>query len=106
MVIGPMEGSGSSFNEGLARYCINGKYGFINTNGEVIVVPKYKDEDIGMQFSEGLVNVCIDGLWGYIGINGEIAIKPQFISATGFSNGLAIVEIPYQKVNLQAKCVK
>jgi len=40
-----------------------GKWGYINTNGEVVI--KCQFENAG-HFSEGLAAVCIDTLWGLL----------------------------------------
>lgn len=42
-------------------------------------------------FSENKAAVQKNGFWGYIDINGKFIIEPQYISATNFDNGLAII---------------
>jgi translation initiation factor 6 (eIF-6) len=51
------------FREGLAGVEINGKYGFIDTKGNLVIPPVYDD---AWHFSEGLARVEINGKWGYI----------------------------------------
>ena len=61
---------------------IDGKWGYINQRGEVVIKPQFGD--VG-DFSEGLAVVQIGDKWGYINQAGEIVIKPQFGDAGSFS---------------------
>src|SRR5208283_3536025 len=67
----------------------NGKWGFINRAGKIIIIPQYTNAGV---FSEGLAAVSIHGKYGYINQQGRFAIKPQFTKAGKFSNGLAFVK--------------
>lgn len=81
---------GKGFSGGLAKITVNGKVGFINPKGNVVVKPKLKDAGY---FSENLAPFeSDDGKWGFIGTQGEIVIKPQFDWALSFKEGLALVE--------------
>jgi hypothetical protein len=57
----------------------NGKYGFINKSGEVVIKPQFHS---ARDFSEGLAMICVKRkghyLWGYIHKTGRIVIDPQF----------------------------
>ena len=55
----------------------NGKIGFINTKGELIVKPVYDDF---RSFINGLCPVSKNGEWGIINENGEEILKPQFLN--------------------------
>ena len=44
-------------------------------------------------FSDGLAAVLIKNKWGYIDRQGHVAIAPQYTAASGFSEGLAAVEV-------------
>lgn len=82
---------GKGFSNGLAKISVNGKAGFINTKGEIIIQPKLKDAG---RFSENLAPFeNDDGKWGYINSNGETAIKPRFDWAISFSEGLALIQV-------------
>ena len=76
-------------------------YGYINTEGKVVVNPQF---DFADDFSaSGLARINIGGVqqeahktvkggrYGYINSEGEIVINPQFILAENFSGGLAYV---------------
>lgn len=78
------------FVNGLGAVCENGKYGFINSNGEYVVAPEFEDIE---KFSDGIALVYINGLWGYIDEMGEYAIEPQFKHATSFSYGYAFARL-------------
>ena len=79
------------FNNGLAAVCKDGKFGYINKNGEFIIKPEF---DYAGRFNDGLALVIVDGLYGYIDRNGKYAIEPQFAHASSFLNGFAFVRIP------------
>ena len=68
----------------------NGKWGYINKNGEFIIEPQFDNAD---NFSEGYACVELDGKWGYINNKGKFVIKPQFDKGYCFSEGLAAVKI-------------
>lgn len=74
----------------------NGKWGYINRAGRVVIAPQfealYLDYPRGFQgsrFSQGLAPVLIGDKWGYIDRTGRVAIPPRFEFATSFSDGLA-----------------
>lgn len=79
-------------SEGLFRIVENGKIGFANINGEIVIYPRF---DIIFPFSHGLASFCEEcisvpdeqipeytkpegGLWGFINKNGEVVIKPDY----------------------------
>ncbi|WP_066229064.1 WG repeat-containing protein [Metabacillus fastidiosus] len=80
----------SSFSEGLASVEINGKDGFIDKKGKMVIKPQYGQ---AMGFSEGLSGVEIKGtyLWGFIDKKGKMVIKPQYHNVSSFSEGMAQV---------------
>ena len=80
----------SKFTEGLAHVEQNGKIGFINTQGEV-VVPCIYDWTVGW-FSDGLTSVEQNGKRGYINTKGEVVIPCNYDDADWFSEGFAPVE--------------
>jgi hypothetical protein len=82
---------GKGFSNGLAKITVNGKAGFINTKGQVVVKTKLKDAG---HFSENLAPFESNkGKWGYINNKGEVVIKPQFDWAITFHEGLALVQV-------------
>lgn len=82
---------GMGFSNGLAKIFVNGKAGFINTKGKIVISPNFND--VG-RFSENLAPVEFDnGKWGYINKAGKTVIDPQFDWALVFREGLALVQI-------------
>lgn len=62
----------SSFNDGLARVKIGGKYGFINKNGKKVIDNKYESTS---NFSDGLALVMTDEeSFEFIDYDGKIVI--------------------------------
>lgn len=88
------------FSEGLAGVEVDGKYGFINQKGEMVIEPRFLPRKgtealitvATSRFSEGLACVKVDGSgYGYIDKQGKFVIPPQFSRAQEFSEGLAWV---------------
>jgi hypothetical protein len=78
------------FSEGLAVFhsLENGKYGYINKKGEVVIEPKFDEADL---FTEGAAIVRINYKYGFIDTKGNYLIEPIFDQAEAFSEGLANV---------------
>jgi hypothetical protein len=82
------------FSEGLAPFRKDGKFGFIDRRGRMVIPPVY---DYVQGFSDGLSVVWIDGKSGYIDKNGKMVIELNFeeeyrwIKPGAFSDGLASV---------------
>lgn len=83
---GEWEGT-KDFSEGLAAVKKDGKWGFIDTEGNVVIEPQY---DGANSFSEGLAAVQSGGKWGYIDKTGNLVIGFTLQSTVAFSEGLAI----------------
>lgn len=89
------------FSEGLAKVALNNKLGFINKNGEIVInkeILKPEGELITSpqfesitDFQEGLAVVKVRGKYGFINTNGNFVIKPQFLYASVFVNGKALI---------------
>lgn len=66
-------------------------YGFINTAWEQVIEHIYSKRPTA--FSDGMARVeNTKGLFGYIDIKGDILIKPQYLNASGFYKGCALVK--------------
>ena len=83
----------------------NGKRGFIDKNGNVIIEPKYDMIEI---FKDGLARVNVGaeyyygyirrgGKWGYIDATGKIVIDTIFDEIDYFEDGVAIFRIEGKK---------
>lgn len=69
----------NTFRDGRAWILKNGKYGFINTKGEIVIDPIYDDVSA---FSEGLAYVKKGETWAYIDRDGKVAFEgPKGYSA-------------------------
>ena len=96
-----------SFSEGLVPVEINGKTGFMDRSGKLVIAPQF--EEAG-DFSEGLAPVKVRGefmtrcprepsgyrdsfrmIWGYIDKTGKMVIPAQYAWAEPFSEGLAAI---------------
>src|SRR5262249_47671462 len=88
--------SAERFTEKLAAVSLNGKYGYIDKTGKMVIEPKFSGAG---EFHEELASVCTGTgevcKYGYIDRSGNIIIEPRFDYANPFSGGLAIVEIDF-----------
>ncbi len=75
------------FSEGLAAVKLNGKWGFINTQGMVIVSPQYDYVD---NFNEEYALVCVRKLWGIINKDGTPLVPTKYAQISNIVNGAAI----------------
>ena len=67
----------------------NGKWGYIDNKGKIVIEPAYEDAD---SFSIGYAPFCENGKWGCIDKKGVVLIKPQFeLLKPFFKNGTAFV---------------
>ena len=85
----------SNYSQGLAGIqskMTNGKFGFINENGKIVIECEY---DYYNDFSEGLsaVRVGSKGKYGFIDKNGNNVIDYKYDSVSYFSEGLVAVKI-------------
>lgn len=75
--------------DGYAAVMKNGKWGFVNSAGEIVIESKYDD---ALSFSNGLAAVCQSYLWGYIDLEGNVVITPAFSNVRSFnSSGVSYI---------------
>ena len=85
----------SEFSEGLARVGKNGKYGFVNEKGKVIVPIRYV---AASNFNYGLAVVkTVDNKCFFIDKTGNPSNENVYQDAKSFSEGLAAVQDQYYK---------
>jgi len=89
LAIQPKFAAVGHFHEGLAPAMEDGRWGFIDRNGEWVVEPTYEAVLAG---ADGRFGVRRDGNWGYINSVGRLVIEPQYDDAQAFSDGVAAVE--------------
>ena len=99
----------SPFNNGLSAIEKEGKWAFINGEGELVI--DYRDDLVLTDFGDESYPVfdserCLivkkdDGIsyFGYIDKTGKTTIKPQYLNATNFKSGLAII-LKLHKISL------
>lgn len=76
---------------------VNGKYGFINKKGQIIIEPQFDGVD---NFSDGLAGIYVRGEEfsnGFIDETGKLVIQPQFDISGKFSEGFAWVGFDPEK---------
>ena len=82
--------SDATFNDGLAAVESNGKRGYIDKNGNVIVPFKY---EVALHFSEKLAAIKLRGKWGFIDKQDNLVIPLKYEDAWSFYEGLAAVKL-------------
>ncbi len=74
------------YKDGLSAFYENGKWGFVNTSGIVVITPEYDEVE---DFSNGLCLVKKDGKWGVINKNGKNIHSCEYESISTFDSGIA-----------------
>ncbi len=94
MIIKPKYVRAHRFSEGLASVETDMRMGFLfgyaDAKGKLVIKPQWHHTE---EFSEGLAVVKVGEKFGFIDRTGAIAIEAKYDSVTGFSNGLAHVEL-------------
>lgn len=80
-----------SAGSNLVSFVKNGKCGFIDTEGDVVIEPYFESTHI--LFDEGLAAASKGGKWGFINPEGEWVVEPQYTFVSHFSEGLALVVV-------------
>ena len=80
--------SDSYFSNKRALVHYNDRYGYIDTDGNIIVQNIYQE---ALPFSENLAAVKVSDRWGFINTSGEMEITPQFVSVGSFNDNRAAV---------------
>ena len=78
------------FSEGLALVRTNGKYGYIDKNGTMVIPAKYAD---AWQFDGGIAQVKIKDKWGFIDKFDKVVIPAKYDFAASFTEGRSKVKI-------------
>lgn len=73
---------------GLFKVAKNGKYGYADDKGKLIIALIYDD---GMSFSEGKAAIMLAQKWGFVDSTGNEFVKPQYSEVYSFHEGLAVV---------------
>ncbi len=79
-----------SFSEGLVAVRIDGKFGYADKTGRIVIAPQF---DEVYQFTEGLAGVRTGSWWGFIDKTGEWVIEPKPWHPYNFFEGLAAVGV-------------
>jgi hypothetical protein len=77
-------------SSGLYRVRQNGKFGFMERSGRMVIQPQFDD---ALSFSEGMAWVRVGKKVGFIDKAGKIVVTPQFDDAQSFVYGRAGVKL-------------
>jgi hypothetical protein len=103
---------GWSFSEGLAVAMgeEGGKWGYINTQGDFAISPRFVSSplDYVWSFEDGFAKIEVAGKFGYIDHSGEFVVRPKFLDGDSFHDGMArvIIEGPcvYSRIKEESPC--
>lgn len=70
--------------QALAAVKLDGKWGFINKSGDMVIKPQFDDAH---SFQNGYAAIEKSHRWGFVLPSGEMAIEPTFVNAKDF-NGI------------------
>jgi hypothetical protein len=70
-------------DDGLIAFKKDGKWGFVNTSGKVVIDAAF---DSAKSFSNGLAGVCSGEKWGFIDESGTVVIDYQFYGVDYFNS--------------------
>ena len=91
----------NNFHKDIALIKLNGKFGFLKSDGSYLAIPQYDDT---VNFNRTpLVPVEIDGKWGYLNVDGSYMIDPIFDGATPFYTELPESDVRCSLVILNGK---
>jgi len=76
------------FAEGLAAYTLDGKYGYVDRSGAVVIPARFLEAEA---FRDGAALVRTSTGYGQIDRQGKFQIEPRFDRPFWFSDGLAVV---------------
>lgn len=80
-----------NFEHDLAAVCLNGKWGFVDGRGDIIVPLRY---DRVWNFTVvGLALFKLDEKYGFVNAKGRVAIKATFDYAASFCEGVAVAVV-------------
>lgn len=88
-VIAPVYEEAGPFSDGRAFVTRDGKAGYIDTTGRMVIREEVPARKAG--FSEGMALVLRDGKWGFMDVSGKVVIEPAFSEAWAFSDGVSRV---------------
>ncbi len=81
-----------------------GKYGFQDTEGNIVIPVKYQ---VAYSFSEGLAQVRLNNKWGFVNKKGEAICSFLYDDCNAFQEGLAVVQSngKYGYINKEGKII-
>jgi hypothetical protein len=78
---------GMPFSEGVAAVRINGRYGYIDHRGDIVIEPRF---DLAGDFYQGLAEILVGDKTGVINRKGDIVVPPQFKRAVPLAKDVII----------------
>jgi hypothetical protein len=91
-----------AFNEGMAKFMLKGKFGFLDHLNNVFISPQYPQTGV---FTEGALAIMIRGKWGFMNKDERLIVQPNYDEVKPFKNGVTLVrtENKWNLVNKEGK---
>jgi hypothetical protein len=87
------------FSEGLAAVRVNGRFGYIDQRGEIMIAPQF---DLGGEFYQGLAEVVVGTRAGVIDRSGRVIVRPQFQRAVPLTSDVIVaIEGEWRRVHYE-----
>lgn len=88
------------FSEGFAAVRADGKYGYIDRTGKVVIAPRF---DRAGAFHQGLAEVLVEDATGVIDRTGTFVVEPKFFRAVPFTGDTLIAALgtPHKRARLK-----
>jgi len=92
---------GCHSNDHLFPVKVDGKVGYINQHGQIVVTPRFNE---GYTFTDGMAIVGLAGKYGYLDLTGTVVLPLQYAEAHGFGNNHAqVLTVSGEKVFIDRK---
>jgi hypothetical protein len=89
--------------EGMAAVRVDGKYGYLDAAGKVVVEPKY---EFTWRFAGGYAAVKYNGKYGFIDKTGKEVVLPVYEDANNFHGNCCYKGMAHVKENGKWKIIK
>jgi hypothetical protein len=77
-----------AFHEGLAKFMLKGKFGFLDHMNNVYISPQYSQTG---DFTDGALAIVIRGKWGFMNKDERLIVQPNYDEVKPFKNGVSVV---------------
>ncbi len=89
-VIPPTYDYGDDFVEGLGAVCLDGKYGYVDAKGEIVIPLQFT---VASSFKDGVARIMLGDKWGVIDKTGRMLLSPKYDALYFYMEGFAAAKL-------------